>query len=86
VPWSRLAFDRQDTNRDGVITRENEYRGVAAIEGSWSATALARAMRAHEKHRRIPVVMMTSLRAAQFVLIFRRGPHRCTYDPAARFR
>jgi CheY-like chemotaxis protein len=25
---------------------------------------LARAMRAHEKHRRIPIVMMTSLRAA----------------------
>jgi CheY-like chemotaxis protein len=75
---------------------------------------LARAMRAHEKHRRIPIVMMTSLRAAvpatpglcKAILgkpftpdaLLRvldsvigrdrrgRGPHRCTYDAAARFR
>jgi hypothetical protein len=29
-PWSRPAFDRQDANRDGVLT-QNEYRGRPAI-------------------------------------------------------
>jgi hypothetical protein len=29
-PWSRPAFDRQDTNGDGVIT-QNEYRGAPAV-------------------------------------------------------
>ena len=27
MPWSRLAFDRQDTNRDGVITQRTSIAG-----------------------------------------------------------